>query len=131
MKRTFVNMAVTLVAAAVAGLGVAGITVDTSPTALAAAMGEAGSASMNRIYAVPEDVLAQREACYRAEEHRIEQEHAVYIPADQATYEAWHAQGGPAVVAWGQAVRDCQHRHTQPGGMWNYDALIFVGYGNL
>jgi hypothetical protein len=86
---------------------------------------------LGRVYAFPADVEQAREACFRAEEHRIEREFATYIPADEATYVAWFDQGGPAVDAWGDAVQACQDQHTQPGGKWNWDALIFVGYGHL
>lgn len=77
-------------------------------------------------YLVPDDVLAARARCYRVEERRIEADHATLVPADRAGYDAWHAAGGPAVRAWADAVRACQHRHTQPGGIWNWSALILA-----
>lgn len=130
MKRALVNMALVLVAAAVAGLGVASVTVGTTLSASAAnAPGEAGSAALaSARYRVTDDVQAARDACYRAEEYRIEQEHAVYIPNDEGLYIEWYKRGGPAVTAWDQALSNCFHSHTQPGGMWNWDAMIFVGY---
>ena len=132
MKRALVNTAVVLVAAAFAGLGVATATVNDLPV-VSAAPGEAGSAVVQdlrpKLYRVTDDVQAARDACYRAEEYRIEQEYAVYIPADEGMFIAWYNHGGPAVDAWDQALSDCFHQHTQSGGMWNWDAMVFVGYG--
>lgn len=77
-------------------------------------------------YLVPDDVLAARARCYRVEERRIEADHATPVPADRVEYDAWHAAGGPAVRAWKDAVHACQRRHTQPGGLWNWSALILA-----
>jgi len=95
-------------------------------------LGAAGNGlqpEQHRIYDVPQYVKDAREQCYRSEERRIEQEFAVYIPADPAVYAAWHKQGGPAVEAWAQATLSCVQENTQVGGMWNLDGLIFIGYG--
>jgi hypothetical protein len=82
-------------------------------------------------YSVPDDVEAARRRCLDAAEARLEAEHATDVPTVENDYAAWHAAGGPAVTAWATAVRDCRHRHAQPGGTWNWNGLTYVGSTTL
>ena len=75
-----------------------------------------------RHFRVPDDVLAARATCHDAEARRIEREYATVMP-DEAGYGAWRALYPDAAVAWHDALRACRHRHTQPGGIWNWTAL--------
>lgn len=75
------------------------------------------------LYALPTEVQAAQSACFRAERE------ARGIPGDRAAYLAWfEANRGTALERdWSAAYRACRHRNTQPGGMWNWAALVYVG----
>lgn len=75
------------------------------------------------LYQLPADVQAAQSACFRAERE------ARGIPGDRAAYLAWFEanRGTAAQLDWSAAHRACRHRYTQSGGMWNWDALVYVG----
>jgi hypothetical protein len=116
MKRNIITIAVLLVAAAVAGLGVATVTVGKA----------AGSTQgAHRVYQQPQAWLDDASACYRAERE------ARGIPGDMDAYVAWwHAHEGTQVRAdWSAAYAACQDAHLWRQGMWNWDSLVLVSGG--
>lgn len=76
------------------------------------------------IFELPADVQAAQRACFRAERE------ARGIPAGMDAYLAWWEanRGTPAQLDWTRAHTACRHNHTQPGGMWNWSGLVFVGW---
>lgn len=95
-----------------------------------AVIGAAGSTLVDgphRIYRLPDNIVAARHACYRAERE------ARGIPGDHAAYIAWFdANRGTAKwTSWRAAYQRCQDRNQLPGGKWAWHQMIYVGEGLL
>ena len=96
----------------------------TASTTTAAADPRCPAQAHTCLYELPADVQAAQRACFRAERE------ARGIPGDMDAYLAWFEahRGTEAQLSWSRAHRACRHAHTQPGGMWNWSGLVFVGW---
>lgn len=95
-----------------------------------AAVPEAAASRVGTVlhhYRLPAAVEAARAACRADERARIDGEFDPDMPGESKAYAAWRAANPTAATAWAAAVRACMRGHTQPGGLWNWDALIYVG----
>lgn len=74
-------------------------------------------------YDVPASVRSARDTCERTEANQRG------IPTDRDLYVTWwyQHQGTEQLRSWGAAVRACTHNHTQPGGLWNWSGLTYLG----